>query len=341
MRSQTENQPAQKRYTLVPQMRHYDRLDEKTWLPYVMFFQPPDVATPSFTTDSHGFRGTLWKGKRLSFAQYNESDLPRAALVGASVPFGVGATSDGGTLASRLNESGDRIWFNFSGRAFNSTQEWVIFMLHLPRSVKTVLIFSGINNLVLSQVAAKTSPIYNCFYAQSVFERGLRRGSAFGVRGSLKLLFSEIGRQFSHPNGGRSHVLSVPAYEAILESFRRDMRVWTLLRESLGFELQFVFQPIAPWITKALVPQERELFGLLNELDPTGMWDSISACLQDQGKQYLRDIRRVCEEEKVPFLDMNQSPSFREPQWLFVDRAHLTDQGYALVAEEIGQGCLR
>lgn len=341
MRLQTENPAAQKRYALVPQMRDYDRLDEKMWLPYVMFFQPPGIATPSFTTDSQGFRGTLWNGKRLSFAQYNESDLPRAALVGASVPFGVGASSDAGTLASRLNKRGDRIWFNFAGRAFNSTQEWEIFMLHLPRSVKTVLIFSGINNLVLSQVAAKASPVYNCFYAQSVFERGLRRGSAFGVRGSVKLLFSEIGRQFSHQNGGGPKTLSAPTYEAILWSFRRDMRVWALLRESMGFELQFVFQPVVPWIDKDLAPQERELFGFLNQLDPTGMWSSISACLKDQGKQYLQDIRRVCEEEEVPFLDLNQNPSFREPEWLFVDRAHLTDQGYARVAEEIGQGCLR
>lgn len=48
---------SERRYALVPQMRDYDALEQKQWLPYVMTFQRPGISTPSFTTDEHGFRG--------------------------------------------------------------------------------------------------------------------------------------------------------------------------------------------------------------------------------------------------------------------------------------------
>ena len=57
--------------------------------------------------------------------------------------------------------------------------------------------------------------------------------------------------------------------------------------------------------------------------------------MQRERGRYVEDVRRLCEEWRIPFLDMNRCASFTERRWLFVDRAHLTDEGYALAAEKI------
>ena len=344
-----------RRYALAPQMRDYDTLEEKVWLPYVMTFQRPLCNTPSFSTDAYGFRGTLWKGKRLGWTEYNDADHSRAALIGGSVAFGVGASSDAFTLASLLNERQERVWFNLAGRGFNSTQELLIFLLYLPRTVETVLLLSGINNLALSYLSQSVSPVYNSFYAQSVFERGLNRGQLVGVGGTLRLLAQEIGstlfprgfspgesRKAGFPSSnGKAPGVQPDKVEDILQCFRRDMRLWALLRDAMGFRLTFVFQPLATWIDKAFTPEEQEVFSILDQDDPLGSWSGIVAHLQGEEKRYVSEVRDICRSLSVPFLNLNACPSFREKRWLFVDRAHLTNEGYALCAEEISKECFR
>ena len=324
----------EQRYRIAPQMRDYDTLEEKFWLPYVMIFQPPGLKTASFSTDSNGFRATWRRQKELSLSDYNGSDKPRAAVIGSSAAFGVGASSDAGTLASILNEQGNKAWFNFAGRGFNSTQELLIFLLHLPKDVETVLLFTGLNNLVLSFLSESTSPVYNSFYAQSVFERGLQAGEVTGVQGTLRVLMREIGQRLSPPpSNGSKPAGRREAYEQILTCFRRDLRLWALLRDAMGFNLYFAFQPMAPWTRKALAPQEKELFSLLDTGYGHEGWDRVSGYLQEQGKDYTADVRGLCQEQKIPFLDLNQEPGMAQADWLFVDRAHLTDLGYRRISE--------
>lgn len=324
-----------RRYRIAPQMRDYDTLEEKAWVPYIMIFHPPGLKTASFSTDSRGFRTTFRNGKELEWAEYNRAGAPRAALIGGSAAFGVGASSDQGTLASALNRQGDRAWFNFAGRGFNSTQELLIFLLHLPADVETVLLFSGLNNLVLSFLSENTSPVYNSFYAQSVFEKGLQAGEATGVQGAFRLLMREIADRLSPParSNGSKPAGRREAYEQVLTCFRRDIRLWALLREAMSFKLYFAFQPMAPWTKKGLTPQEQELFSLLDEGCGQQGWDQISGYLQEQKKDYAADVRRICQEQEIPFLDLNQEPGMARPDWLFVDRAHLTDLGYQRVSE--------
>ena len=46
----------------------------------------------------------------------------------------------------------------------------------------------------------------------------------------------------------------------------------------------------------------------------------------------IQALREVCERNDVRFFDMNSSQEFRNKEWLFVDRVHLTDRGYELAA---------
>lgn len=328
----------ERRYALVPQMRDYDALgQQKHWLPYVMTFQLPGVSTPSFTTDEHGFRGTVWRGRRLTLSGYASEAGRHGLLVGGSTAFGVGASGDAHTVASLLNDRTDQVWFNVAGRSFNSTQELLIFLLYLPEVVDTVLILSGINNLVLSVLSATTSPVYNSFYAHSVFERGLRSGQVTGVRGALKLLVRELADRATRGEDGARDGEG-QKYEHMKACFRRDMRLWTLLRRAMGYRLYFVFQPVPWWIGKVLSEEERELFDILDHIDPHGAWHEISGYMHDMAARYVADVRTVCDELDIPFLDLNRSPALRDGRWLFVDRVHLTDDGYVAVADDIVKG---
>lgn len=330
----------EQRYRIVPQMRHYDVLAKQAWLPYVMIFQAPGIVTPSFSTDEHGFRVTLRNGKRLSWNEYDACGLPHGVLVGASAAFGVGASSDAFTLTSLLNLRENLVWFNFAGRAFNSTQELLIFLLHLPRDLDAVLIFSGLNNLMLSYAAHNASPIYSSFFSQSVFERGLRSGLVTGVRGSSKLLLHELARKLFATDDGESVADVQRKYAHVLAWFRRDMRVWALLQRAIGFKLYFVFQPTAFWNDKTLTPEEEEVFGILDRRPQVRAWNDVVKYIRERGERYRADVQEVCEELNVPMLDLNARPSFAERRWLFVDRVHLTDEGYALATEEIRKALL-
>ena len=75
--------------------------------------------------------------------------------------FGIGASADRHTLASRLteNDSRETAWVNFGGRSFNSTQEMILFCLHrhLLPPIKEIVLFSGFNDLGLSRLPAASS----------------------------------------------------------------------------------------------------------------------------------------------------------------------------------------
>lgn len=326
----------QRRYQIAPQMRDYDLLGRKRWLPYVMFFQPPGLTTSSFTTDEQGFRGTLCQGQRVCYCEFHTHPGRRGLLLGASAAFGVGATSDGATLASRLNDDGQRLWFNYAGRAFNSTQEILLFLLHLPDRLDTVLLLTGVNHAVLSHLAQETSPVYNSFFFQSIFEQGMNGGPTPQRGGLWRLLKGALLR----PQEERQPLPPAPAseaqrYENALTCLRRDMRLWGLLREAMGFQLCFAFQPVLPWIDKPLTWQEQALFWITDTLFPEGSANGFMDFLLRQKGRFVADVESICSAQKIPFLDLNQSPAFRRPDWLFVDRVHLTDAGYAAAREEI------
>lgn len=206
-----------------------------------------------------------------------------------------------------MNDRTDQVRFNLAGRSFN---------------------------LVVSVLSATTSPVYNSFYAQSVFERGLRSGQVTGVRGALRQLVRELG-DLAARDQGEARDGEGQKYDHLKACFRRDMRLWALLRQAMGCRLYFVFQPITSWIGKALSEEERELFDILDQIDPHGSGQELSSYLHDMAARYVADVRGVCDELDIPFLDLNRSAALRDGRWLFVDRAHLTDDGYVAAADDI------
>ena len=106
---------------------------------------------------------------------------------------------------------------------------------------------------------------------------------------------------------------------------RRDLEYFAMLAAARRTSCTFVLQPFAPWIAKSFTDQERELFALLDaeQADFTPVAGEVAR----RGDAYRRDVARICADAGVAFVDANAGPAFAGPEWLFVDRLHLTDAG--------------
>ena len=318
----------EQRNLIVPQMRDYDELGmRQVWVPHLMYFHPQNVVLKSVSTDEFGFRN----------ATGSKPGAPAALLVGGSSVFGIGATSDATTLPSLLNATTKYNWLNFGGRAFNSTQEAIL--AHLSNTKKIdgpIVVMSGANNLTRSLMSGSFSKMFGAFFHQGLFESQMRsaavgnRALARQLIAGLRVRFGVGEKQRSQPVSNTSHS-KAESYTAMLTVFERDCAYFQMLAKHNSTSASFVLQPFAPWIQKTLTEQEKELFELLDQ-EAEGFSRVLSE-LAERKQQYTQDLQAICARTGLKFVDLNTAPELQKPDWLFVDRVHLTDAGYSVVAK--------
>ena len=309
-------------------MRDYDELGmRQEWVPHLMYFHPRNVALKSVTTDEFGFRNTTGV----------KPGAPTALLVGGSSVFGIGATSDATTIPSLLNATTKYNWRNFGGRAFNSTQEAIL--VHLSNTKKIdgpIVVMSGANNLTRSLMSGSFSKMFGAFFHQGLFESQMR-SAAVGNRALARQLVAGLRERFgfgkkqhSQDTSNPSH-LKTESYDAMLAVFERDCEYINMLAKHNSTSASFVLQPFAPWVQKSLTTQETELFKLLDK-EAEGFSRVLNE-LAERKQQYTQDLQTICARTGLKFVDLNTAPELQKPEWLFVDRVHLTDAGYTAVAK--------
>jgi hypothetical protein len=309
-------------------MRDYDELGmRQVWVPHLMYFHPQNVVLKSVSTDEFGFRN----------ATGSKPGAPTALLVGGSSVFGIGATSDATTLPSLLNATTKYNWLNFGGRAFNSTQEAIL--AHLSNTKKIdgpIVVMSGANNLTRSLMSGSFSKMFGAFFHQGLFESQMRsaavgnRALARQLIAGLRVRFGVGEKQRSQPVSNTSHS-KAESYTAMLTVFERDCAYFQMLAKHNSTSASFVLQPFAPWIQKTLTEQETELFELLDQ-EAEGFSRVLSE-LAERKQQYTQDLQAICARTGLKFADLNTASELQKPDWLFVDRVHLTDAGYSVVAK--------
>ena len=308
-------------------MVDYDELGTRQeWVPYLMYFNPRNVVLKSVSTDERGFRKTT----------SGQSTKSTALLIGGSTVFGIGATSDDATITSRLNGLTEHNWLNFGGRAFNSTQEAML--MHLANIDKVdgpIVVMSGINNLTRLLLPGNFSPMYGAFFQQSFFEKQMAT-AAVGNRQLLRMLISGLLNKFgigksAKPLSKSETTNKADSYSAMLKVFERDCEYLQMFAKHHGTTATFAMQPFAPWINKTLTAQEIQLFALLDK--EGGGFSPALKELTEHKKKYSQDLQTICSKVGMKYLDLNEATEFRQPEWLFVDRAHLTDAGYDTVAK--------
>ena len=328
----------QQRNLIVPQMSDYDSVGNQ-WVPYLMRADARDRKLASVCTDRWGLRNTVGRDSR-DIAVDSIKDLGADAkigvVLGSSAVFGVGASSDRGTVPSWLNAQTELNWLNFGGRAYNSTQELLLLNLHLPRRLDAVVVMSGVNNLTLSYLSDSPSPVYNSFFLQSVFQKAMSNPENLrvGVRKAFRGLLRELrGRISATPTQvARREIGDI--YGTILCAFERDLRAVAAVAGGLGARVVFALQPLATWLDRPFSAEETKIFGILDNMSPD--WQVLGARLRSVRSQYFVDVERICRSLNVSFANINISPEFQKTdEWLFVDRVHLTDLGYRRASEVI------
>ncbi|REG58529.1 hypothetical protein B0G80_1187 [Paraburkholderia sp. BL6669N2] len=318
---------------LTPQMRGYvgEFMDPDNlgWLPYIMYFHPVNFNSSIVSTDASGFRYTIARKKRYSATTLNRANAVRL-LVGSSTVFGTGASSDRHTLASRLTENDLRpeLWINFAGRAFNSTQELLLFELyrHQLPPIKEIVIFSGLNELVLSRLPSKLRGEHGgFFFSQNFFDRlTAKRMSA------ISAWFRKKPKE-----AGEVDVLSLEeqiAYTTGLTLRRLDS--WQIFAQAMGARLTYVLQPLADWVRPCGSTEEQAIF---RELDTHGSLRETyrDICSLATHEAYVKCLNEGINGKGVNFLDFTPvlAKAALPDQWLFVDRIHFTDEGSDVVAK--------
>ncbi|MBU1854073.1 MAG: SGNH/GDSL hydrolase family protein [Candidatus Omnitrophica bacterium] len=345
------------RYRLAPQMKEYDKASS-VWLPYLMHFNAPNYSSSVFNTDSRGFRVSYKGSERIAdFADTEKS--PVCLLVGGSTVFGVGATDDGKTIASFLNSTTDYSWINFAGRTFSSTQELLLFLFYYQeiKNIKKIVIIGALNNLILYHLSREYPKELGSFFFWNRYNQKMNVETISTKRKVLKAFLQPIlGNSIDYGNipkkellktiikGGKAASLTSASQEAItpirnkedvLYVLKRDILSWKLLTRALGIELYYVLNPLAAWIDKKISSEEKELFAEIDKnLQPH--WEALRNSMgREQYRWFCGNMREICSSNTIRFLDMNEAISKIKPDgaWLFVDRAHLTDEGNRIVAE--------
>ena len=327
------------RYEITPQMKDYDSVGE-SFRPYLMRFDNANKSFGAVSTNCQGFRNSVDRnGGTIDHAKaFSDKANPFCIMLGSSAVFGVGATSDATSMPSFMNTlRHDETWLNFGGRAYNSTQELLLLTLHLKAKPKHIVVFSGVNNLTLAYLAEKTSGIYNSFFGESAFREAMNSSSSnrIGLRKSISNLFNEVLSKVGLGEKSvpiRSNKNIEGDYQDILTCFERDLFCAKAIADGHGSTLSFFMQPLATWLEKKLSSEEEQLFDYLDELNPS--FRVLSEFLGSWKDKYFNDMENICTKLGVPFFNLNVS-EFESPDWLFVDRVHLTDVGYELAANLI------
>lgn len=341
---------AEHRYAIAPQMRLYDQLP-LVLAPYVTTTTRSNFQSAVVNTDDYGFR-ISYAGRNVIDTASWWSHERRAILLGGSFAFGIGTTGDEHTLASVLAGLTPYAFLNLGIRAANSTQE-LIASIPFLESAECVVVCSGVNNLVVAFRTIGGDELFGPVFNESVF----RTLGGYGIReleaiiqsriGGLgvRALFREIHARFCAKAFPRTRkapdkrldelpVETPPlsglktVAEAALARQRRDL---SILAKALPpkAKLLFAIQPFADTTGKALCQEERQLFELTDGLQGAP-WRILKTSLWEVWPSYVAGLKKICARERVNVLDLN---AVELSGWSYVDRVHMTDQGYRQVAD--------
>ena len=314
---------------LLPHLDDYRAMFQIFWLPFVMNSTYPKVRTPTVNTDGHGFRYTINdSGDRMSPEAVPKG--PKNLLLGASVAFGVGATSDAMTVPSMLSASRNEAWLNMAGRGFVFAQNLVQMLFFLPRidPLKEVVLFGGINDINQYFLTPLFPRIYGCYHeSQYFFERMNAQfkqtaHDTYEIPADFDRCFKEI----RNPDRDR---------EAFEESLRNTLSALKLVSQAKGARFSLVLEPVIHWMARKLSPEEERLMAQKSK-PKTRFERRVGDAYRDW---YAAFLMRTCEELDIPYLDLNRhfQDDRVEGDWLFIDNVHLTDAGYKEATRLIDQ----
>ena len=337
-------------------MEVYDGLGQE-WKPFIMYSGRPNFRSNVVNLDQFGLRYNYSDKKKLFENEKENSifdiklfskDKETAALIGGSSAFGVGATTDSSTVSSLLSAKTNMHFFNLGGRAFSGFQEIILFQSLINRltNIKKIIIFSGLNDIFLTNYILRYDPILGPYYFNNQFIDGMFKSTANWKRNLAKFfidpfikdnidwnlitkkeLLSYFFKNFNFSNND----------ETLNNLLKRNFKCWSNIQKAMDVKIIYVLQPMANWCSKNFTEEENKIF---KELDMSSYkaFKTLRLLNLIKYKNYKNNIIENCKHSNIEFIDCNDYISNKhsdKKEWLFVDRVHLTDLGYKYISELI------
>jgi lysophospholipase L1-like esterase len=320
------------RYLIVPQMELYDQIT-CDYRPFVMFFNGANFSSKFVNTDDLGFRLNIWAGelkKNTDFFNCKEVSI----VIGGSCVFGFGATSDEKTISSQLSKKTNHIYLNFGATAFNSKQEILLFLNFFKKykKIKNVIIISGANDIFLNLL--NNHDEWGDFFFKNKYSR-IHDSYKKRKRVNLDLInyFTRILKKKTKKLSENNKDLI--NYKNVETNYDEIFSLWKTLSNAYNFNLKIFLQPIPSWLNKPLSIEEKKLFTILDNSNDKAHINLKKLSSIDNYNNFLSILEKISKKHNVDFIDLNKELLNIKniDKWLFVDRVHMTNQGYEDLAE--------
>ena len=340
-------------YKIIPQMKDYDQLGIN-WLPYIMFTQSNNFRSESVNTDNFGFRFNNKLLMKKNVINEENMNVEKNIICGGSFAFGTGSTKDDKTISSLMSDQGS-LTLNLSGSAFVSFQDIITIISNINnlKSVKKIIIFTGINDLYLNKNFGNIYPdamFFSSFFSEAMDNKLLSKQKKF---------FKSI-VNFFNPNFINSETIkklhkgnilnfifskkfreNLSTKAQFTESFfedkiKRNFKIYKMISKFLNVEIEIYLSPYIFW-SKDLSSEEKNLVELTKKFYSKEI-KKIYSLLNNESYQYLVEIlTKYSQINGFNFIDINKyfKDNFSSKNWLFVDSVYCTDLGYKEVSNMI------
>lgn len=296
----------QRRLELSPQFADTDGV-QFVPVPYIMYAPQPDYASPSANTDEIGFRLSFKNNKRLTRAAFSAASGEKGIILGNSVSWGTGTTHDTKVVHNVLN---DRMpstsWYSFALRQTTFTQERLAAELFAPLDVDHAVWISGDVALYLAMTDLDHRYV-SPYPSQRQYEKQLEFKASPNLPG-FEQRFHEV-----------------------RTLFERELILFKRVFGQGARNLVFAHKPKLSTCGKTLHPAEVEL-AQLHDAMPGMLKDPKTDAQRALDVGFRKHARILCERHGITFIDMDQSPRVKTPDWLFVDDGHMNDAGHDVLA---------
>ena len=342
-------------YRLSPQSKFYDSMSAK-WRPFIMFNQFSNIRSQYCNTDNFGLRFNDLKTldqESTIFDQYKNSEKEEGVVIGNSLSFGEGQSSDSNTISNLLSKKTKYNFYNLSGRGFSGFQEIINFILfkNKLKKLKRILIISGLNDSYLPFVNNIFSEYLTPMFGYDNFINSMSKSSRGWKNMLLKFFLNPLIKKdiefweklnllnwkdefFKKDFFKRKNPASTD-FDTMYKIYDRDIETWSIISKGLNLKIDYILQPVGSWCKKNKTKEEEDIF--LEEDNIKQLKKIFDQVNLEKYLQVKEIITKITNKYSINFIDINETLNKNDysKKWLFSGKFHLTDLGSEVVSDNI------
>ena len=317
MRVKLSDQEQKLRLQISPSRKIYDQLDS-VWMPHIMFLQKNNFRSKICNTDIYGLRFNSSKDIKKKSVFFNNKKN-RSILLGASVVFGIGSTSDDKTISSIISDNKNH-YINFGGRAYTLFQEILLFLslVNETGKIKNLIILSGLNDVFLNY----NKHIHNNFPGPIYFNNKFTENMNY-------LSYKQLFKKFINNTKHKNHSLKNVSFKDIL---KRNFFLLNILKKSYKINPIFILQPYMTWCKEPSL-EEKKIIDYMKNRSDKAIYNKVTS----SKSKIINLYKKFSSLYNIDFYDSNSyiKSNCSKKDFMFIDYLHLNDYGNLVMKEMI------